>query len=71
MSLHCANTTEQNEILLGGPRNIVLDDCPDFSLRFNVAFTKLLWPFVVVCAAFCKSCKIKKHFIRSGCRTEV
>jgi len=29
------------------PRNIVLNGSPDFPCRFDTAFAKLLWPFVI------------------------
>jgi len=34
---------------LGDPRNIVLDTSANFAHRFNAAFTKLLWPWLIVC----------------------
>jgi len=33
---------------LGDPRNIVLDGSLDFLHRFDAAFTKLIWPLVLV-----------------------
>jgi len=49
--LHCANTAEQVNVLLGvktleDPRYIVLDGSSDFLHGFDAAFTKLLWPLV-------------------------
>jgi len=53
--LHCANTAERIEVLLGAepsghPRNMLSDTSPDFSDRFDAAFAKLLWPLVLFCA---------------------
>jgi len=35
----------------GEPRNILLDASPNMLHRFDAAFTKLLWPLLVVVAA--------------------
>jgi len=34
---------------LGDPKNIVLDASANFAHRFNAAFTKLPWPWLIVC----------------------
>jgi len=50
--LHCANTAEQIEVLLGmeTPGDFK-NTCPKFPHGFDVAFAKLLWALVCILTA--------------------
>jgi len=54
---NCANTAERLEVLLGmeplrDPRNIVLDETPDFHDGLDAAFAELLWLLVLFLDGF-------------------
>jgi len=57
MRLHVASLCKHGKLVkllfrvetLADTRNIVLDASANFAHRFNAAFTKLLWPWLIVC----------------------